>query len=437
MPAPSSSPTHAVFRHLATLPPAERDRLAAGFPLLMDYLVWVPDPRDPRGVRHNLPSLLAGAIAATLTGATSFAAIGQWFADAPTRTLHALSVRWNPLLHQHEIPDESTIRDALEAVDPTVLTAAAGGWLTALAQRRGDAEQAANPSPAPARRPRRTIAVDGKAVRGTRHYTGTGRAQHLSSAADSRTMGVLGQVDVDGKSNELTAFRPLLEPLDSTDTVITADALHTQRDHATFLVEDKKAHYILVVKKNQRALYKQLKELPWRSVEQAHREVHHGHGRTEQRTLKIVSVRDGLAFPHTSQAIQITRKTRPRHGGRWRTVTVYAVTSLRPHQARPAEIAAWIRAHWQIEALHHIRDVTYREDASQIRTRHGPAVMAALRNGHRVERVDRRRRWLSAIAPVAAHRSGASDRRSRRLHRRYSRNGRDSRPTRRLASGRR
>ncbi|MBB4936079.1 hypothetical protein FHR32_000384 [Streptosporangium album] len=71
---------------------------------------------------------------------------------------------------------------------------------------------------------------------------------------------------------------------------------------------------------------------------------------------------------------------RPRAGGRWKTVTVYAVTSLAPHQARPADLAAWIRAHWQIEALHHIRDVTYREDASQVRTGSGPAVMAALRN---------------------------------------------------------
>jgi Transposase DDE domain len=81
-----------------------------------------------------------------------------------------------------------------------------------------------------------------------------------------------------------------------------------------------------------------------------------------------------------AQAIRITRKTRPRSGGRWKTVTVYAVTSLAAHQARPAELAAFIRCHWQIEALHYIRDVTYREDHSQIRTGSGPAVMAALRN---------------------------------------------------------
>jgi predicted transposase YbfD/YdcC len=61
-------------------------------------------------------------------------------------------------------------------------------------------------------------------------------------------------------------------------------------------------------------------------------------------------------------------------------VTVYAVTSLPAWQARAGHLAAWIRRHWKIEALHHIRDVTYREDHSQIRTGTGPAVMAALRN---------------------------------------------------------
>ena len=57
-----------------------------------------------------------------------------------------------------------------------------------------------------------------------------------------------------------------------------------------------------------------------------------------------------------------------------------AITSLDAHQATPAQLAAWIRGHWQIEALHHIRDVTYREDHSQVRTGSGPQVMATIRN---------------------------------------------------------
>ena len=155
--------------------------------------------------------------------------------------------------------------------------------------------------------------------------------------------------------------------------MVTADALHTQREHAEFLVSDKKAHYILIVKKNQPGLHAQLRNLPWRNIPAAHRQRNRGHGREEQRTLKAATVTAGLAFPHAAQAIRITRRTRPLSGGKWRTVTVYAITSLTVIQATPAQLAGWIRGHWQIEALHHIRDVTYGEDASQIRTGNGPA----------------------------------------------------------------
>src|SRR5208282_2753709 len=89
----------------------------------------------------------------------------------------------------------------------------------------------------------------------------------------------------------------------------------------------------------------------------------------------------GLCFPWAAQAICLTRRIRSLSGQKkWRTFTIYAVTSLTASQATPAHLAAWIRGHWHIEALHHIRDVTYGEDASQTRTGNGPQVMATLRN---------------------------------------------------------
>jgi hypothetical protein len=135
-----------------------------------------------------------------------------------------------------------------------------------------------------------------------------------------------------------------------------------------------------LVKKNQPGLYAQLKRLPWRQVPAGARQHDRGHGRDEHRTLKAVTVAAGLAFPHAAQAIAITRRIRPLPGGKWRTVTVYAITSLTASQASPAQLAEWIRGHWHIEALHHIRDVTYREDHSQIRTGNGPQAMATIRN---------------------------------------------------------
>jgi predicted transposase YbfD/YdcC len=74
------------------------------------------------------------------------------------------------------------------------------------------------------------------------------------------------------------------------------------------------------------------------------------------------------------------RRVRNQKTKKWRTVTVYAITNLTAQQAGPAEMAGYIRGHWRIEALHHIRDVTYTEDASQIRTDNAPRAMASLRN---------------------------------------------------------
>jgi len=313
------------------------------------------------------------AVAAVLAGAQSFTAIGEWVADAPPHVLAVLGVRHDRLAGRFEPPDEATIRRVLETVDAAAFDAAVGSWLAARLRAAGQQHGTGQ-------RARRALAVDGKAVRGTRHASSDGQAVHLLAVADQQAGAVLGQAAVDGKTNEITCFAPLLEPLDLAGCVITADALHTQHAHATFLVDTKNAHYILVVKKNQPSLYAQVKNLPWRHIPAAARQHDRGHGREEYRTLKAAAVAAGLAFPHAAQAIRITRRIRPLGGGPWHTATVYAVTSLTVTQASPAQLAQWIRGHWQIEALHHIRDVTYGEDASQIRTGNGPQVMTALRN---------------------------------------------------------
>ncbi|WP_344398171.1 ISAs1 family transposase, partial [Actinomadura alba] len=375
MPASSSSLINPVLDQLAGLPDPDRELLAGGLPNLLHYLAWVPDPRDRRGVRHSLVSILGLATAAALAGSRGFTAIGEWVLDASPQVWAAFGVRRDPLTRKFESPDEATIRRVVEDVDADALDAAIGSWpASALRSRQ------TNRPPAGSAGRRRALAVDGKALRATHHHTTDSQALHLLSVLDQAAGIVLNQTNVQGKTNEITRFRPLLEPLDLTGAVVTADALHTQRDHAEFLVTRKDAHYILAVKKNQPSLYSQLKGLPWRKVPITHAENDHGHGRDERRTVKIVSVTQGLLFPHTAQAIAITRRTRQAGTKKWKTITAYAVTSLATHQATPTEIASWIRGHWSIEALHHVRDVSFGEDASQVRTGNGPRVMATFRN---------------------------------------------------------
>ena len=374
MPALSLSLISPALEQLQDLPAGDGALLADECPSLLECLQRVPDPRDPRGVRHTLTSLLLAAVAAVLAGAQSFTAVGEWVADAPPQVLASLGVRYDPLAGRFEPPDEATIRRVLESVDAGAFDAAVGSWLAGRLRAAGQ-------RPCQGRRARRALAVDGKAVRGTRHASGDGQAAHLLAVIDQQASAVLAQTGVDGKTNEITRFAPLLEDLDLAGCVITADALHTQREHAEFLVTSKHAHYILVVKKNQPGLYAQVKNLPWRNIPAGDRQHDRGHGREEHRTLKAAALAAGLCFPRAAQAIRVTRRIRSLSSGKkWRTFTIYAVTSLTASQATPAQLAAWIRGHWRIEALHHIRDVTYGEDASQTRTGSGPQVMATLRN---------------------------------------------------------
>ena len=177
--------------------------------------------------------------------------------------------------------------------------------------------------------------------------------QRLDADAFDDLAAQLGQVEVGAKTNEIPMFSTLLDRVDVTGAVITADALHAQRDHATYLA-GRSAHYLLIVKRNQPGLHAQLASLPWRHVPIAHQARERGHGRTERRTLKVTAVARGLAFPHAARAIQITRRRKMK--GKWSRETCYAVTSLTISQASHAQLAAIIRGHWGIEdRLHWVR----------------------------------------------------------------------------------
>ncbi|TDD05370.1 ISAs1 family transposase, partial [Nonomuraea deserti] len=220
------------------------------------------------------------------------------------------------------------------------------------------------------------LAVDGKTLRGSRTSQGV---THLLAATCHNTQIVIAQQQVEAKSNEIPAFTPLLSHLDLTSVVVTADALHTQHDHARHIVAAG-GHYLFIVKGNQPTLLRRLKVLPWREAILNDRTDETGHGRREIRRMKICTARPALPFPHAAQAIQVKRRRTDHRTGKTTIVTIYAITSLPPGRITHAQLATLIRGHWSIEALHHIRDVTYREDASRVRTGTAPRILAGLRN---------------------------------------------------------
>jgi DDE_Tnp_1-associated/Transposase DDE domain len=255
-----------------------------------------------------------------LAGARSVTAIAEWAAEAPQPVRAALVARRDaPGLFA--VPAEATIRRTLARLDPEALAGAIGAWLT-------DRNRAGQPP----RRPR-ALAVDGKTLRGARR---DGRQVHLLACMDHTSRAVLAQRRVDGAPGEVPGLQPLLVDLDLADVVVTADALQTHPQAAEFLVTDKQAHYLLVVKANQPTLLDRCQRLPWQRVPVLDRTRDRGHGRIELRTLKVVSVHH-FGFPHTAQVIQVTRKTRELHTRRWRTVQVDLGADLAEHRRRAAD----------------------------------------------------------------------------------------------------
>ncbi|MGW3510525.1 ISAs1 family transposase [Streptomyces sp. NPDC000994] len=321
----------------------------------------MPDPRARRGVRYPWPALLAASAAAVLAGATSMTAIGEWVTDAPQRVLARLGFRPDPLTGFIRPPHPTTIRLVLAAADGDLLDGAIGRFLH---ERRTPPMS------------RRVIAVDGKMLRGSRTKD---RPATMLIAAMAHGGEVLAQLQVDGKSNEIPAFAPLLDNNDLKGAVITADALHTQHDHASYL-HQRGAHYLAVVKKNHPGLHERVRRLPWRDIRLDHYERARAHHRDEIRRLKTAAFAH-LDYPHARQALQVVRRRRDLGSGKLTIERIYLVTSLPPGAATGAELAAWIRGHWSIEnQLHHVRDRTFREDASKIHTQHLPRIMAGLRN---------------------------------------------------------
>jgi predicted transposase YbfD/YdcC len=330
---------------------------------LRHFLAGVPDPRHRRGVRHALGSVLAVAAAAVLAGARSFAAIGEWAADAPQQMLALLGARRDERRGGYQAPDEATLRRVLQTVDGDALDAAIGAWLA-------DRDQ---PESSP-----RAIAVDGKTVRGTCDKTGQG--VHLLAALTHTAGTVVAQRDVATKSSEVTEFEPLLATVELTGVVVTADALHTHRAHARYLVEQRHADYVLTVKDNQPKLHAQLNALPWDQVPR-HTTLDRGHGRIERRTIQVLPAPDDILFPYAAQAFLIERYVSDLTGTPRSAIAALGITSLTGDHAGPTNIADLVRGHWHIEnKLHYIRDVTYGEDASRIRSGNGPRAMASLRN---------------------------------------------------------
>jgi DDE_Tnp_1-associated len=365
---------------------------------LVRRLSMVTDRRSRRGLRHPLVVVLALSACATLVvGGNSIAAIWQWAARTPQDRLAVLGARRDPWTGRFTVPSEKTFRRVLAGVDADALDDALAGWVRDVA--RGQVPVPVIPvTPGPVEREERRAvqrarehrvpagvlpgaAVDGKAVRGARTQDAS---VFLVAALDHASGAVLGQRQVLSKRGEGIAARELLTWMNTPGMVWTLDALHTTKVTTRLITGDLRGHFVLVIKANQPIAHATATALlsgpdsEWTQTSAI--EDDRGHGRIERRSIRVAPASEDL-FPGARQAFRLRRDTGGLDGVWTHKEIVYGITSLPEDLAGPEHLNYYERRHWVVEnRLHWVRDMTFTEDGSRVRTGSAPRALASMRN---------------------------------------------------------
>jgi predicted transposase YbfD/YdcC len=388
------------------------------------------DTRKARGKRHPLPSLVSVMIAGAAAAHGGPLAVAQAAAGWDQEVLAAHGCRVSPrtglrvppsasmlgrlgkLLDADELEAALSASVAAAALDPAIPAAYAAHRqderrkaeekrgkrkrkppaAESFREERGDGWFRPHPAhpwldPAVTGDPghvpaRQGVAVDGKERKLAK--AGGKKKVHLLAAVTHVPGLVIAQdrVAKAGKANEVTHFRPLLEPLPLDGALVTSDAMQATRDNALYLREAKNAHYLWPVLGNQPNLNAQLSALPWETTPVAAATSELSRGRIETRTIRVLPAPEDTGFEDAAQAILIERYTTYKKKGQWHTraEAVLYITSLTAQEATPDDLLAHVRGHWRVEHAHWLRDVIWKEDKSLIRTGNGPQVWSAIIN---------------------------------------------------------
>ena len=322
---------------------------------------------DPRreNRRHLLLDIIVIAICAVICGANDWSAIEE-FGIAKQEWLEGF------LELPHGIPCDETFRRVFARLNAVQFQERFMRWVNAVFERTEG----------------QVIPVDGKCLRRSHDRRVGKEAIHVVSAWATENHLVLGQVKVDEKSNEIPVVPELLTMLDVSGCIVTADALHCQKETVRTIHEGG-GDYVLRVKENQGHLSETVEELFNYAEETAyadcdyHRTVNKGHGRLEIRECWTTSdedyfryVRDREEWAGLRTLVMVKTERRLAHKTEYQTK--YYISSL-PSEA--SSILHASRSHWGIEnQLHWVLDVAFREDQSRLRKGNGAQNFTVLRH---------------------------------------------------------
>jgi predicted transposase YbfD/YdcC len=265
------------------------------------------------------------------------------------------------------IPGKDVFRRVLCLLKPDVFQRCFVSWLQALREQAAEASGVDQP----------IFAIDGKSSRRSHDRKKGLGALHAVSVWASEFGLSLGQVACAEKSNEITAIPELLRLVDIKGTIITIDAMGTQKAIAAQIV-DGQADYVLAVKGNQETLHQQVIDYVDEHLDndfadaqaRRHSSKEKGHGREEIRTYVQMPVPDHWQERELWKGLKsIGMATLVcTRDGKETAETRYYISSL------PVGVKLFahaVRSHWGIEnSCHWSLDMTYREDESRIREPH-------------------------------------------------------------------
>lgn len=204
-------------------------------PILWEYLGQIDDPRSASGRRYSLQSILALIVAGMMCGKQSLRAIARWGRRLSPEQLRIVGIE------RPSSPSQATMHNLLVRLDPTSLETALGKWV------RGVVGQ-----------DQLHIAIDGKTIKSsaTEEYP----ALHLLSAYCTSLQGVLYQLPVSDKCNEITAAKDILHHIPVQGNVISGDAIFCQRELCNDIVTNN-GEYLFIVKGNQRVLFDSIQKI--------------------------------------------------------------------------------------------------------------------------------------------------------------------------------
>jgi predicted transposase YbfD/YdcC len=329
--------------------------------LIKKHFRTLRDPRVVGRTRHRLLDILVMALCAVIANCDDWPDIALFARQRQSWFKRFLALPGG-------IPAHDTFERVFAALDPHALQRCCLAWLHDVAQLVGFDH----------------IAIDGKTLRGS--AGSTLGPLHLVSAWASAAQLTLGQVAVDGKSNEITAIPQLLELLDLQGALVTIDAIGCQKAIAKKIVAGG-GDYVLVVKGNQEGLLADIQQtvrqaldgqLPAAVLRQCTSQ-EQGHGRLEERSCVVVEhvegIRDRKSWAKLT-TVGMCRRER-RVNGQSSSEVWYFIGSRRMAARRYAQA---LRGHWGIENnLHWQLDVSFHEDASRVENRHGAANLSLLR----------------------------------------------------------